>query len=78
MGKLYKDGHAVITYDEALKDIFWVELSSYLQRKYTSEVKFGLKDSTLSTLIAISFRRTTIFLAYEFLHERIMSPFCNL
>lgn len=37
MGKIFEDGHAVITYDETLRDIYWVELSDYLQVKYTPE-----------------------------------------
>jgi hypothetical protein len=37
MGKVYEDGHAILTYEESLSEIYWTQLSEYLRGKYSDQ-----------------------------------------
>lgn len=49
MARIVEDGHPIITYEESLSDMYWVELSDYLRKKYTDE-DFANKNQTETIL----------------------------
>ncbi|MDP4201120.1 MAG: hypothetical protein Q8861_00370 [Bacteroidota bacterium] len=37
MGKIFEDGHPILTYEESLSEIYWTQLSEYLRGKYSDQ-----------------------------------------
>ncbi len=40
MGKIFEDGHAILTYEESLSEIYWAQLSEYLRE--STQIRISL------------------------------------